>query len=140
MQLRIALAADYIERRGGHPGLLHLVDRTPGFDRMMLALVADENDPLDTCILRQMEQPVHLPGGEQTRFVDDPKFPAVLFGRRIFEQARDRARQHSGFRQRFDTAAGGTEAPYEVALYLREFTDCSDGGGLGGAGATVDCA
>ena len=115
-QFRIALAADDIQRRDGHPGLLHLVDRPSGFDRMMLALVADEDDPLDTRILRQMEQPVHLPGGEQTRFIDDPKFPAVLFGRRILEQARYRARQHSGFSQRLDAAAGGSEASNEVAL------------------------
>ena len=46
-QLGIALAADGLQSGGGHAGLLQLQDRPPGFDRIVLALVADKDDPFD---------------------------------------------------------------------------------------------
>ena len=39
------LAADGIEPGDQHSRLLHLIDGPSRFDRMMLALVADEDDP-----------------------------------------------------------------------------------------------
>jgi hypothetical protein len=63
-KLGIALAADDIEPGDQHSGLLHLIDRPSGFDRMMLALVANEDDPLDALLASLAEKPVNLPRGE----------------------------------------------------------------------------
>jgi hypothetical protein len=46
-QLGIALAANGLQPDGGHAGLLQLQDRPPGFYRVVLALVADKDDPFD---------------------------------------------------------------------------------------------
>ena len=73
-ELGIALAADGIEPGDQHSGLLHLIDGPPRFDRMMLALVADEDDPLYALLACFVEKPVNLPRGEQARLVDDPDF------------------------------------------------------------------
>ena len=107
---------------------------------MVLAFVADEDDAFDASLLRQMEQAIDLPGGEQARFVDDPKFPALLVHFRVFQQARYGAGDYARLSQRLDAAAGRAEAADEVTLFLRQLTDCAHRGGLGGAGAPFDCA
>ena len=55
-----------------HSGFLHLIDWPPCLDRMVLALVADENDALDALLASLVEEPVDLPGGEQARLINDP--------------------------------------------------------------------
>src|SRR5713226_6895193 len=56
-KLGIALAADGIEPGDQHSGLLHLIDRSSRFDRMMLALVAHEDDPLYALLASLAEKP-----------------------------------------------------------------------------------
>ncbi len=73
-ELGIALAADGIEPGDQHSVLLHLIDGPPGFDRMMLALVAHKDDPRDALLTGLVEKPVNLPGREQARLVHDPDF------------------------------------------------------------------
>ncbi len=119
---------------------MHLVDRAAGFDRVMLALVADEDDALDAQVLRQMQQVVDLASREQARFVDDPKLSALLFDLCVFKQARDSARENASFRQRLDAAAGRSEAADAIATFLRKLADGADGGGFGRSGAAVDGA
>ena len=63
-EIGIALAANGIQAGDQHSGLLHLIDWPPRFDRMMLALVADEDDPLHALLARLVEEPVDLPRGE----------------------------------------------------------------------------
>jgi hypothetical protein len=64
-ELRIALAADGIEPRDQHSGLLHLIYGPSRFDRMMLPLVAHEDDPLDALLASLAEKPVNLPRGSR---------------------------------------------------------------------------
>ena len=51
-QLRVALAADGFQPGNSHSGLLHLIDGPSGLDRVMLMLVADEDDALDPGLAR----------------------------------------------------------------------------------------
>ena len=71
-EFQVALAADGVQPGNGHSRLLHLIDGPSRFDRMMLALVADEDDPLDAFLACLVEEPVDLPGREQARFVNNP--------------------------------------------------------------------
>src|SRR5208337_2224959 len=73
-KLRVALSANRVQAGNQHPRLLHLEDRPSRFDRVMLALVADENDPLDAFLACFMEDPIDLTRWEQARFVDNPDF------------------------------------------------------------------
>ena len=49
-EVGVALTANGVEPGDAHPGLLHLMDRSSGFNRVMLALIADEDDPRNACI------------------------------------------------------------------------------------------
>jgi hypothetical protein len=40
---------------------------------MMLSLVAEKDDALDTLIARSVQKPVHLTRGQQAGFIDDPE-------------------------------------------------------------------
>ena len=73
-ELRITLSANGVQAGNHHSRLLHLVDGPSRFDRVMLALVADEDDPLDAFIACLVKEPVDLTRWEQARFVDDPDF------------------------------------------------------------------
>jgi len=63
-ELGITLTSDRIKPRDRHSGLLHLIDRPSRFDRMMLALVAHEDDPRYALLASLAEKPVNLPRGE----------------------------------------------------------------------------
>jgi hypothetical protein len=63
-ELGIVLAADGIEPGDRHSSLLHLIDGPSRLDRMMLALVAHEDDPLYALLASLAENPVNLPCGE----------------------------------------------------------------------------
>ena len=52
----------------------YLIDGPSCFDRMMLTLVAHENDPPHVLLTCFVEESVNLPRGEQARLVDDPDF------------------------------------------------------------------
>ncbi len=71
-KLRIALTADGVKACDRHSGLLHLEDRPSRFDRVMLALVADEDDAHHAFIVCLVKEAVDLPGGKEARFVDNP--------------------------------------------------------------------
>jgi hypothetical protein len=73
-ELGIALTAEGIEPGNGHSGQLHLIDGPARFDRMMLALVAHENDPPHVLLTCFVEEPINLVGWKQARLVDDPDF------------------------------------------------------------------
>jgi hypothetical protein len=51
-KLRIALTADGVKACDRHSGLLHLEDRASGFDGVVLALVANEDDALNSFFSR----------------------------------------------------------------------------------------
>lgn len=65
-QFGIALAANHVEPGDSHSGLLHLMERPSRFNRVMLALIADENDPRNACVASPVQQRVNLPRTEQT--------------------------------------------------------------------------
>ena len=71
-KLRITLPPDGVETRDKHSRLLHLMDRLSRFDGVMLALVADEDDPLDASLGCLVEETIDLSRREQARFVNDP--------------------------------------------------------------------
>jgi len=64
-ELRVALAADGFQPGNSHSSLLHLIDRPSGLDGVMLMLVADEDNALDSGLARFAEQGVDLAGCEQ---------------------------------------------------------------------------
>lgn len=76
-KLGIPLATDSIEPGNRHPCLLHLINRTSGFDRVMLPLVADEDHAGHAFIARLVKQAIDLARRKQARFVDNPDFPLV---------------------------------------------------------------
>src|SRR6266481_2214210 len=57
-KLLITLSANRVQAGNQHPHLLHLEDRPSSFDGVMLALVADEDDPLDAFLACFMEDPI----------------------------------------------------------------------------------
>ena len=77
-ELGVALSADGVETGDKHPRFLHLEDRPSRFDRVMLALVADEDDPLDAFLACLVKEPVDLARREQARFVDNPDLFACI--------------------------------------------------------------
>jgi hypothetical protein len=74
------LPPDDFESSDGHARLLHLIDGTPRFDCMMLSLVAEKDDGLDTSMARTVQKSVHLTCRKETGFIHDPQF--LLGGRR----------------------------------------------------------
>jgi hypothetical protein len=64
-----------------------LEDRPAGFDGVMLALVAHEDDALNSLFSRFVEEAVDLPGGKEARFVDDPDLFRERSRRGAFKQA-----------------------------------------------------
>jgi len=50
-QLWVALAADGFQPSNSHSSLLHLIDWPSGLDGVMLMLVADEDNALDSCLV-----------------------------------------------------------------------------------------
>ena len=69
---RIALAANRVQPRDRHTGLLHLVDGSSRLDRMVLMLVADEDDPVYSGLAGLVKKAVDLARREQARLIDDP--------------------------------------------------------------------
>ena len=69
---RVPLAANRVQPRYRHTGLLHLVDGSSRLDRMVLMLVADEDDPLDPGFAGLVKKAVDLARRKQARLIDDP--------------------------------------------------------------------
>src|SRR6266436_3538693 len=72
-QSGIELATDSLQSRDRHARLLHLVDGSASLDGVVLALVADEDDPTDLGLSRLVQQGIHPVSTEQARFIDDPQ-------------------------------------------------------------------
>ena len=77
---RVPLAANRVQPRDRHTGLLHLVDGSSRLDRVVLTLVADEDDPFYLGVASFMKEAVDLAGREQARFIDDPEFLTASSG------------------------------------------------------------
>src|SRR5713101_5476214 len=137
-QLGIALTPNDVEPRDVHLGANQLANRVARLDRLVLALVADEDDPIDAGALRYAQDTVHLTGREQARFVDDPELLLADFDPAAFEQAGDGSRLKLGFGERFDAAAGRSEAAHGVAVLFGELADRANRRGFGGAGTAFD--
>ena len=56
----ITLATNCVRSRGQYAGLLHLLDGPASLDGVVLALVADEDDPATPDLSRLAEQGIHL--------------------------------------------------------------------------------
>ena len=113
------------------------MNRPPRFDRVVLTLIADENDPIDFGVARFTQKPIHLPSCEQAGLVDDPNLLACGIDR-IFQQAGNRSRWQPGFRKRFDRPSGRREAADETALLGGKLLDRADGSSFRAAGASLD--
>src|SRR5437764_405041 len=71
LELRIALTDDLVEMRGAHPGVLELLERTPGIDGLMLASVAHEQRAIPG--IHFLEQLAGLLSADKAGFIDDVK-------------------------------------------------------------------
>src|ERR1700720_4661669 len=105
-ELRVALTANRVQAGSLHSRLLHLVDRPSRFDRMMLPLVADEDDARDTFITCFVKKAVDLTRWEQARFVDNPDFPLACACGLALEEACYGPGGNTGLGKRLDCARG----------------------------------
>ena len=96
-KVRVALAPDDFESSDEHARPLHLKDGTPRFDCMMLSLVAEKDDALDTLIARPVQKSVHLTRGKEAGFIDDLELLIAGEWRWILHQARDSSRVYTCF-------------------------------------------
>src|SRR5260370_41508443 len=71
-EIRIALAANGLPPGNQHPPFLHLINWSPRFARVMLALVADEHGPLDAFLVCVLGDPIDLPFRSQAPLCLDP--------------------------------------------------------------------
>jgi hypothetical protein len=87
LKLRTLLASNHVQF--GDSDVLHekSENRSVGFNPVVLALIADENDPLDACFLRDLQRFLDLPGGQPTLFIDNPKLRARLTRQSVRDQA-----------------------------------------------------
>src|SRR6266446_5390458 len=101
-QFGIALAANRVEPGDSHSGLLHLMEWPSRLDRMMLALVTDEDDARNACIASFMQKTIDLPGPEQARLVNNPNLLTVCLLKRVFDEARNGAGGDARLGERLD--------------------------------------
>ena len=137
-QSGIELATDSLQSRDGHARLLHLLDGPASLDGVVLALVADEDDPTGPGLSRLVQQRVHLVSTEQARLIDDPQLFGCPIRKRACEQTRHGPGLDAGFGQRFYGARGRSETAYRVASALSEVVERSDRSGLRCACAPFD--
>src|SRR5208282_3938192 len=137
-QSGIELATDNLQPRDGHPRLLHLLDGTSSLDGVVLALVADEDDPTDLRLPRLVQQRVHLASTEQARLIDDPQLFGCPIRKRACEQTCYGPGLDAGFGQRLYGARGRSETAYRVASALCEVVERSDRSGFSCACAPFD--
>src|SRR5713101_7095433 len=125
-QFRIALAANHVEPGDSHSGLLHLMERPSRLDRVMLALVTDEDDARNACVASLVQKTIDLPGPEQARLVNNPQLLAVCLLERVFDEARNGAGGDARLGERIDGACGRREAMHGIATLLRELANGAD--------------
>src|SRR5216683_5516252 len=137
-QSRIALAANHVEPGDSHSGLLHLMERPSRLDRVMLALVTDEDDPRNAYVASLMQKTIDLPGPEHARLVNNPQLLAMCLLERVFDEARNGAGGDGRLGERIDGACGRREAMHGIATLLGELANGADRRGLGRAGPALD--
>ncbi len=96
-QVWVALASYGVAPRDRHARLLHLINRSPRLDCMMLSLVAEKDDAIDLLLASGMKKRVHLSGGQKAGFIHDPELILAAQWRWILHKARDRARVYACF-------------------------------------------
>ena len=66
----------------GHRQILRekLAQWRASFDRVVLALIADEHQALDAVVLRGLQKLIHRPRRQQTGFINEPKLGAAFGG------------------------------------------------------------
>src|SRR5712692_5841271 len=74
LQLRVALAAHYLQFGDSHVIRKQLPDGRSRFDRMVLLLIADKKNSLDALLPRGPQDSVRGSRGEQAGFIHDPQF------------------------------------------------------------------
>src|SRR5260370_15448981 len=85
LQLRVALAANYLQFGGSHVIRKQLPDGRSRFDRMVLALIADKKNSFDDVPPRGLQDSVRGSRGEQAGFIHDPQFRPGATRQRILE-------------------------------------------------------
>ena len=119
--------------------LLQLQDGPPGFDRVVLALIADKDDPFDALFPRLMQESVDLARGQQARFVDDPeRANSDIRGSTIFKQRGHGASSDPSLFECPDGASSRTKAFDPVTARGGELAQRADRSGLGCSRPALD--
>src|SRR6266851_3982280 len=138
LQLRVALAAHYLEFGDSHVIREQLPDGRSRFDRMVLSLIADKKNSLDALLPRGLQDSVGGSRGEQAGFIHDPQFRPGARRQGLLEEAGNRARVDAYFAERFDAATGHTKPAYVIAAAVGKIPNRADCSGLRSAGEPFD--
>src|SRR5579883_1709900 len=136
LQLRVVLTDDFFQAHGSHPGLLELLKRPSGFDRLMLPDVTDQQHAV--LHPKALEELIHLLGARQARFIENVK-PA----RRRFcllapyQKLLQGAGPDTGTLKQADGSRGGGEALNLVPLGFGGATDGGERGGFACTGSAL---
>src|SRR5689334_5069872 len=119
----MTLSSDSDEFGDGHLGSEELTHRRPGFDGIMLSLIADEHEMFDALRMSGLEDLIGRSGSQQAGLIDDPEFLWHARGQEIRQQAGDRARIDAGLAEAFHAAARRAEPADRVALIFCKLPD-----------------
>ena len=128
----LPLAHDLVQLRGSHPGILHLLERSPCVNALMLGGVS--NDQYPVCRFDLFEEGPHLPGAGEAGLVQHVEMWAGSVGAWMVLTSGEETLQCRGIDSSLSKLAGCTrcrsEAFDRIPVRFCAFPDARKHGGL----------